>query len=239
MCLKINIIIKMNKILLLFVLFVTSVNLAFPGVDIDTVKFTEDGKGKNYHVEIVYPKIHNASNESKRDFNNLIRDFVESKKADFMKEVTSGDYDDRMPFEFYVSFDVDYSNDHFISVAFYTYYFLGGAHGSTIGYSFNYDLDYNRNLKLSDIFEGNYLNIISDYCIKELLKDDEYADNDWIKEGAGPKEENFAAFTLNNEGLVIHFQQYQVLPYAAGMPDVLIPQSFLKNVVRKDGLLMR
>ena len=89
------------------------------------------------------------------------------------------------------------------------------------------------------MFEGNYLNIISDYCIKELMKDDEYTDADWVKEGAAPKAENFEVFTLNRKGVTIHFQQYQVLPYVAGMPDVLIPQSVLKSVTRKDGLLMR
>jgi len=156
-----------------------------------------------------------------------------------MKEVTASDYDDRLPFEFYVSFDVSYTNKYFVSVVLYTYYYMGGAHGSTLCYSFNYDLDNNKNLKLSDLFEGNYLNIISDYCIKEIIKDDEYSDAEWVKEGAAPKAENFEAFTLTEKALVIHFQQYQVLPYVAGMPDVLIPQSVLKSVTRKDGLLMR
>jgi len=229
----------MNKVVLLFVLFLTSVNLAFSGIDIDTVKFTEDGKGKKYHVELSYPKIRNASTESTRCFNKVISDFVDSKKVEFMKDVTAGDYDDERPFEFYVNYDVSYSDIHFISLVIYTYYYTGGAHGSTIAHSFNYDLDYNRSLKLSDLFEGKYLNIISDYCIKEIMKDDEYADSEWVRTGAGPSAENFEAFTLNDEGLVIHFQQYQVLPYSAGMPDVLIPQSFLKNVVRKDGLLSR
>ena len=229
----------MNKIVLLFVFLLISVNFAFSGIDIDTVKFTEDGKGKKYHVELSYPRIRETSTESTRDFNKLISDFVDGKKAEFMKEVTANDYDDERPFEFYVNFDVGYTNKYFVSVVLYTYYYMGGAHGSTIGYSFNYDLDNNKNLKLSDLFEGNYLNIISEYCIKEIMKDDEYADETWVKEGAGPKAENFETFTLNNKGLIIHFQQYQVLPYAAGMPDVIVPRSELKNVVKKDGLLKR
>lgn len=229
----------MNKVILLFVLFLTSVNLAFSGIDIDTVKFVEDGKAKKYHVEIGYPKIRNASTEGTRGFNKMISDFVESKKSEFMKDVTAGDYDDERPFEFFVNYDVSYTNKYFVSLIVYTYYYTGGAHGSTIAHAFNYDLDSNKNLKLSDLFEGKYLNIISDYCIKEILKDDNYADESWVKEGAGPKAENFEAFTLTEKALVIHFQQYQVLPYAAGMPEISIPESVLKSVVRKDGLLMR
>lgn len=227
----------MNKVILLIVLFLTSVNLAFSGIDIDTVKFVEDGKVKKYHVEIGYPKIRNAYNEGTQGFNKLISDFVESKRAEFMKDVTASDYDDERPYEFFVNFDVSYVKYHFISLVIYTYYYTGGAHGSTIAHTFNYDLDNNKNLKLSDLFEGNYLNIISDYCIKEILKDDNYADESWVKEGAGPKAENFEAFTLTNKTLVIHFQQYQVLPYSAGMPKIAIHKSVLNNVLKKDGLL--
>lgn len=227
----------MNKIVLLLVLFVMSVNLAFSGIDIDTVKFKDENK--KYYVEISYPKIRNASSESTRDFNKLLSSFVEEKKVEFMKDVKSEDYDSTNPFEFYVNFEVSYASEEFVSLVLYTYYFMGGAHGSNIGYSFNYDLEYNKNLKLPDLFDANYLNIISDYCIKEIMKDDESADETWVKTGAGPGVENFEAFTLNEKGLVIHFQQYQVLPYAAGMPDVLIPQAVLKNVVKKGGLLNR
>jgi hypothetical protein len=229
----------MNKVVLLTVLFLVSVKFSFAGIDIDTVKYLEEGKSKKYNVEVYYPKIRNASTESTRGFNKLISDFVEEKRIEFMKDVTAADYDDRLPFEFNVGFDVSYANMNFVSVVLYTYYFTGGAHGSTIAYTFNYDLDYNNNLKLSDLFEGNYLNIISDYCIKEIMKDDEYADADWVKEGAGPKAENFEAFNINEQGLLIHFQQYQVLPYAAGMPDVLVPPQLLEGVVRKDSFLMR
>ncbi|MCX6159606.1 MAG: DUF3298 and DUF4163 domain-containing protein [Ignavibacteriae bacterium] len=227
----------MNKVILLFVLLITSVNLAFSGIDIDTVKFIESKK--EYNVEMYYPKIRNESSEGARGFNKAIAGFVEGNRKDFLKDIKSMDYKPDMPSEYFVNYDVSYSDDHFVSVVLYTYYFTGGAHGSTIATTFNYDIDYNQNLKLSDLFEGNYLNIISDYCIKEIMKDDAYADADWVKEGASAKEENFKAFNLNEEGLLIHFQQYQVLPYAAGMPDVLIPQNLLKGVVRKDGLLMR
>jgi len=65
----------MNKLVLLFVLVLASVNIAFSSIDIDTVKFVEDGKNKKYHVELSYPKIRNASTESTRDFNQLINDF--------------------------------------------------------------------------------------------------------------------------------------------------------------------
>jgi hypothetical protein len=169
----------------------------------------------------------------------LISDFVDIRKEEFMKEVTAGDYDDRLPYEFYVNYEVSYSGINFVSVVLYLYYYEGGAHGSSVAYSFNYDLDYNRNVKLSDLFEGNYLEIISDFCKAELMKDSENADADWVNEGAAPKAENYETFTLNEEGLIIHFQQYQVLPYVAGAPDVFIPEKVLKNVVRKDGLLMR
>ncbi len=227
----------MKRVLLILTFLFAYLNVALPGIDIDTVKFKKETK--EYTVELYYPKIRNAGTESARGFNKLIQNFVEDKKTEFLKDAKAIDYDPSLPYEFFVNYDVKYTSNDFVSVILYTYYFTGGAHGSTIAYTFNYDLKNNKNLKLSDLFEGKYLNVISEYCIKEILKEGDYADESWVKEGAAPKPENYEAFTLSNKELIIHFQQYQVLPYAAGMPEVVVPKSVLNDYIKKDGILNR
>lgn len=130
-----------------------------------------------------------------------------------------------------------------VSVAFGVSTFgEGAAHPNHNTYSFNYDLRAGRRLKLADLFKPNsdYLRVISDYAIKDLAQQHEPdADMDWIREGAGPKEENFQSWNLSPKGLEITFDAYQVASYAAGPREVVIPLSVLKDVLDPDGPLGR
>ena len=47
----------MRKLVLLFVMLASSISFAYAGIDIDTVKFSDDNKKKKYNVEISYPRI--------------------------------------------------------------------------------------------------------------------------------------------------------------------------------------
>lgn len=226
----------MKNLVLLIVIFASSLSYAFAGIDIDTVKFTDNNKKKKYNVEISYPKIKNTSSKGEKDFNMLIADFVEKEKKSFYQEVNSSDYEAESGYDMNVGFNVEFADKKFVSITLYVYYFMGGAHGNTMVYTYNYDLEKNKNYKLSDLFEGDYLKVISDYCIKDILGD-EYVDDEWVKSGAAPLEDNFKAFTLSQKGILIHFQQYQVLPYSAGMPEVLVPKNVLDKYVKKGGFL--
>ncbi len=66
--------------------------------------------------------------------------------------------------------------------------------------------------------------------IKEYYSDqkEELADLDsMIAEGTKAIRENYSCYAVEPDGLRIHFQQYQVVPYYLGMPDVLIPLAAL------------
>ena len=52
--------------------------------------------------------------------------------------------------------------------------------------------------------------------------------DDWIATGTAPNLDNYSCYIVEPDGLRIHFQQYQVVPYYLGMPDVLIPLSALE-----------
>src|SRR5262249_30472423 len=93
-------------------------------------------------------------------------------------------------------------------------------------------------LKLADLFQpnSNYLKVISDYCIKEIKKLD-VSDDEWIRNGAGPKLENYDSWNVTPEGLQITFDAYQVASYAAGPQEVTVPYSLLKPIINPDGPL--
>ena len=121
-------------------------------------------------------------------------------------------------------------------------YYEGAAHPNHNSLVFNYDLQTGRKLDLADLFKSNsdYLAVISDYAIKALIK--EMApdpDSDWIKEGAGAKEENYKSWNITRQGLKVTFDAYQVASYAEGPHEVVIPYAVLKDVIDSNGPLAR
>ena len=94
---------------------------------------------------------------------------------------------------------------------------------------------------LSDLLDSskNYINAISDRSIQYLLKankDNQFSDENWIKEGAAPEEENFSVFTFDKEAIVFHFNEGSVAPYSSGRQEVVFPFSLLKDILRNDAV---
>ena len=114
-----------------------------------------------------------------------------------------------------------------ISLYYDEYAYTGGAHGTTFRTSDTWDIQSGCYVRMEDIV--NYDNIEVGY-IKHLIIDK-------IKETAENVESvyfsNFAEnilcnfnnenFYLNMYGMVIYYQQYDIAPYAAGIPEFLIP----------------
>jgi hypothetical protein len=147
-------------------------------------------------------------------------------------------------FTFYSTFDVIQSNSSYVSFILRYGGFSGGAHGYENNVSFNYDVKNHKLLGLKDLFlnDSQYLNMISktsrvylkkqfatvseedkngfegEEAIKEYVKNME----DMIDSGTDPKEENFSVFTFTPDKIKIYFAQYQVGPYAMGMPEIEI-----------------
>lgn len=86
---------------------------------------------------------------------------------------------------------------------------------------------------------SGWLEYISDYCIAELktrAKRDgleNYSEN--IKDGAGPKSDNFYTFTVNEQTLNIIFNLYRVGPYVWGFQTVNIPWNGLHKMIDPKG----
>ena len=115
------------------------------------------------------------------------------------------------------------------------------AHPMTYQTSFNYSYTTKGLLAIDSLFTpgSGWLEYISDYCINELnarAKRDglENNEND-IKEGAGPKADNFYAFTVNDQTLNIIFNLYRVGPYVWGFQTVNIPWNGLHKMIDPKG----
>ena len=143
---------------------------------------------------------------------------------------------------------VTLATNDLVSIAFGVSFFgEGAAHPNHYTLVFNYDLRAGRQLKLADLFKPNsdYLKVVSDYAVIDLIEQigaetsGGDPDTDWIREGAGPKEENYKNWNLSPKGLEITFDPYQVASYAAGPHEVVIPLSALQDVLDPNGPLGR
>jgi hypothetical protein len=183
---------------------------------------------KPFVIKIIYPYIPGLN-----DFNQKAEDIVNKELSDFktnslandaaVKQVDPVSYA-KYPREYdlTISYDKGEIDNNIVSVIFNIYNFEGGAHGASYFISLNYNLKTKQEIKLADLFPGdkNYLQKISDYCIKDLTKQIIAAlgstDGTWIQDGAGPTEDNYSFFLINKNNIVFYFPQYQVAYGAAG-----------------------
>ena len=207
----------------------------------------ENNKEGKYTVNVEYPQI---EGDSRFDgFNQQARAMISKDVAAFKaaegspseEETTLADEAKTSTLE--IGYNIRLATDDLISVEFSEgQYSRGAAHGNSFTVVLNYDTKNKRKLVLADLFQAksNYLNVISAYCIKDLQdqsKKNDMLTADQIKEGAGPRSENYGAWTLTRKGLWITFDPYQVAAYAAGPQHVLVPYSALKSIVKPDGAI--
>lgn len=122
-----------------------------------------------------------------------------------------------------------------ISFSVQSYVYTGGAHGMTAVTYYNIDNQAKaKQLQLADLFQPGYdylaiLNQIIKQQMKEQTSPDgfnPYFDFEGISEDQG--------FSFKDGNLVIHFSQYEIAPYAAGMPEFTIPAHRYQNLLKPE-----
>jgi hypothetical protein len=152
---------------------------------------------------------------------------------------------------FAMSHSVSLFTAEILSLEFQVFtYGAGAAHPNHRTETLNFRLHPSMQLELSDIFKARsgYLNLLSDYCVDDLHKQQpqrwgdpvarvdqlKQGQDEWILRGAGPEYRNYERLSLGKNGIVIHFDQYQVGSYAEGKYEVSIPAYQLKPIIQDD-----
>lgn len=119
------------------------------------------------------------------------------------------------------------------------YGYEGGAHGY---YGYNgatFDVKSGKKLELEDILsdaEGFYDEAVS-YIIKELeenYKEDLFPEYKETVETNTFSESSTVCWYLNNTGIVIVYGLYEVTPYAAGVPEVILPYNEFAAYIKEE-----
>jgi hypothetical protein len=112
-----------------------------------------------------------------------------------------------------------------------SFYAHGAAHGQYDMSTVNWLLNEGREMRADDVFDKTkpWREVVLKYCLDDLSKHDEY----WVKSpgnlGHIPLETS--RWALQEEGLRIRFEPYEVAAYAYGSPVVVIPWDVLRQYV--------
>ncbi len=181
-----------------------------PGSDVHLIK----EETPSYTINVEY-----------RLFNNAVVDaHVEAevqKAIDAFKKDAAG-FDPKVemrPYEFSGKIADYYSGGNIVSERINLYQDTGGAHGLPIVLALNYDAKSGETITLDRALSltGLSLGQVSTKSLAQLKQ--AYGDSVFI-DGASAKPENYSTFMVTPQNVTFIFQAYQVVAYAAGMPEV-------------------
>lgn len=126
-----------------------------------------------------------------------------------------------------------------VGFTFAAYVFpAGAAHGVTAVTTFTFDAATGERIALSTLFRPGspWLDVLSADSRSRLPAVLGSMDlPSMLDPGTAPKASNFSAWSISPFGLQLTFGDYQVAPYAAGTPSILIPFAALRYVLAAKG----
>jgi hypothetical protein len=211
------------------------------GVPVSVISIRDTSSSQIYAVTGEYPQFGNVSSS----FNAAIANYVTSNLTQF-KTDSDANWQARiatMPkgtkntlpaqaFTFMASWVPEQINGRYVSVIVRLDYFNGGANGTQLLKTFNYDIATGKLMTLADLFPNvpTYLKQISQLAIQQLTSSENSNSNgnavtDMIQQGAAPTPANYANFTFNDYVVTVYFPKYQVAPGSFGEQQVGIVRS--------------
>lgn len=113
-------------------------------------------------------------------------------------------------------------------------YYTGGAHGSAIKTYFNLDRKAQKQIKLNDIIVAGKKQQLYDLVYQQFVS--------WVKANDPAtdikqyedmwKFKLTDNFTFDTDGLEFQYGQYEIAPYAAGMPNFTVPYTQLNGIIK-------
>ncbi|MEF9992682.1 MAG: DUF3298 and DUF4163 domain-containing protein [Romboutsia sp.] len=118
-------------------------------------------------------------------------------------------------YEVYADYKVAYNKNNIISITVEKYEFTGGANGTTYLDAYNYNLVNGKKVKIRELFSDNvdYKKIIDKYISGEIKRNSDMYFEDVFK---GINEDS--KFCIDNDGLVVYFDMYEISPHSTGIP---------------------
>lgn len=189
-----------------------------PGIK-TLIEYTE-----NYTLSVHYPVT------GFRFIDQSLVQFVENRMALYHQEIAQNleQSDELTPYELHLTFETIHRSNRHITFFYIENKYIGGLQNSQELFTFNFNLDTQRELGLKDLFEPNepFLDALSELSYDAILENavlSESPDLNWVKSGLMPIEKNFSHFGLSEDYLILWFDRYQIGPAFMGIPSIQIP----------------
>ncbi|HEY4430138.1 MAG TPA: DUF4163 domain-containing protein [Paenibacillus sp.] len=180
--------------------------------DIKITSVALDKSNKNATIKIQYPKISGLTDEVQNTLNATFKKEAELFASEAEKEASRRDGTIENKYDYSQTYVVTFNREGVLSVVVDQYGYSGGAHGGTLRTGHTFSLKDGKKIELKDLLkaEPNYKQKL-DKMLKASTKDIAFP------ESTGGLTEN-PAFFVSESGLAIFYQQYEIAPYAAGIP---------------------
>jgi hypothetical protein len=181
--------------------------------DIKITSETLNKSNKNADITIKYPKISGLTNEVETAINATFKNQAEAFAAESQEEASHRDGTiETHKYDFEQVFAVTFNREGVLSVLVDQYGYTGGAHGGTVRSGHTFSLKDGKPVELKDLLKAapNYKQQL-DKMLKDDSKDITFPDTP----GGLTSDPNFY---VSEGGISIFYQQYEIAPYAAGIP---------------------
>ncbi len=203
-------------------------------IDALTVRMeTFSEKTPTVETDVRYPQVDGiADKDQAEQLNSELRNTAMAWKDAFTRDVTGAPDPLGSKSSINVEATVAYLSPEIMSVRYEaSVYSAGAAHPNLLYKTLNWDIAHAVSINTDDLFvaEADWVTRFSELSIADLERQFADAGDDFealsadIRSGAGPRAENFRAWTMDRDGITLHFEPYQVAAYAAGPQHVDIP----------------
>lgn len=230
------------KYLSLFIIIFSALNFTYE-LSINAKEYEEKNKSiedvKIDHldncieIDINYPKLTDKKNENINKEISLWTDNWIKETQDVLDDYKKSGYICNNRFELNSRYYITKDSNNLLSFYIDYYQFSGGAHGSTTRKAYVIDKKLNKKLSIKELFKigYDYKTVIDKEIRNQINKNKEkyFVDATTYK---GINDD--AKFYIKGENLVIYYNQYEIAPYASGIPEFNIPindfkENFLYN----------
>lgn len=157
------------------------------------------------------------------------------KISDWLKEVESLEEKGEAYTESIICQLLERGSKHIVVSISTDSYFYSAAHPSMLLDILNFNLETGNAIGLSDVLKPGYGKALKNLVEKQFIKQNGTADWNFT-----PRNGDFELaneFSISSKGIVFSYNQYEIGPYAAGMPEVFVPYNLISELFAKDSYL--
>ncbi len=203
-----------------------------------------DGDIDTTYVEVSYPSFidsgmnkivnENILLEGEENLNQYIDNFLEG-YGNFVEENIV-----EYPLAWYkvTHIKVELNSPQIVMLKNFTYEFSGGAHGNSFELWNVYDVQNYRKLPLNTFISENKMKEFTKIAEKFFRAEEGLSDTSSLENGYFFENDTFALpanYGISTEGIVFHYNPYEIKPYAAGTTTITIPYEEIQDCMTQTG----